>query len=242
MKKLVLFFILLFSTISFGQENYKYVIIPKKFSFFKEENKYNLNAITKSFFENEGFTVIYDTDEFPSELAANRCSGLYLNVLEKSNMLFTKIVFELRDCQNRTILTSKQGESRDKEYEKAYKESFRAALVSMRGNLDFKPTQIEVVKSEEVPVAVVVPENKPETKPTIVVSNNQLFAIPIPNGFKLVDSEPKTIMVLKASSLENVFIAQKGTLSGVLLKKNNSWFFEYYEGEKLISVKVEVKF
>jgi hypothetical protein len=242
MKKFVLFLILLFCAISFGQENYKYVIIPKKFDFFKEENKYNLNAITKSFFENEGFTVIYDTEEFPSELAANRCSGLYLNVLEKSNMLYTKIIFELRDCQNRTILTSKQGESRDKEYEKAYKESIRAALVSMRGHLDFKPTQIEVVKSEEVPVKAVVPDNKPETKPIIVVSDNQLFAIPIPNGFKLVDSEPKTIMILKTSSLENVFIAQKGTLSGVLLKKNNSWFFEYYEGEKLISEKVEVKF
>lgn len=242
MKKIVLLLVLFMSLFSLGQENYKYVIVPKKFHFFKEENKYNLNAITKSFFESEGFTVVYDTEEFPSDLAANRCSGLFLNVIEKSNMLYTKILFELKDCQNKTIVTSKQGESRDKEYEKAYKESFRAALVSMRGHLDFKPTQIEVVKSDEIPVEVVVQENNSETKPTIVVNDNQLFAIPIANGFKLVDAEPKTIMIVKASSLENVFIAQKGTLYGVLLKKNNSWFFEYYESEKLVSEQVEVKF
>jgi hypothetical protein len=146
MKKIFLLLVLFIYSFSFAQDNYKYVIVPKKFDFFKEENKYNLNAITKSFFENEGFTVIYDTEEFPSELAANRCSGLYLNVLEKSNMLYTKIIFEIKDCKNKTILTSKQGESRDKEYEKAYKESFRAALVSMRGHLDFKQTESEVFK------------------------------------------------------------------------------------------------
>ena len=240
MKKLVLLFVLFVSVFSFGQESYKYVIVPKKFNFFKEENKYNLNAITKSFFEKEGFQVVYDTDPFPADLAANRCSALYINVLEKSNMITTKITFEMKDCQNRLVLTSKQGESRDKEYEKAYNESFREALISMRGLLNIKPT--EIVKSEEVPVVVVVSETKSNTNATVVVNENQLFAIPTSNGFKLVDAEPKTIMILKSSSVENVFIAQKGTLSGVLLKKSNSWFFEYYEGENLISEKVEVKF
>lgn len=240
MKKLVLLFVLFVSVFSFGQESYKYVIVPKKFNFFKEENKYNLNVMTKSFFEKEGFQVVYDTDPFPTDLAANRCSALYINVLEKSNMITTKITFEMKDCQNRLVLTSKQGESRDKEYEKAYNESFREALISMRGLLNIKPT--EIVKSEEVPVVVVVSETKSNTNATVVVNENQLFAIPTSNGFKLVDAEPKTIMILKSSSVENVFIAQKGTLSGVLLKKSNSWFFEYYEGENLISEKVEVKF
>ena len=155
-------------------------------------------------------------------------------------MITTKITFEMKDCQNRLVLTSKQGESRDKEYEKAYNESFREALISMRGLLNIKPT--EIVKSEEVPVVVVASETKSNTNATVVVNENQLFAIPTSNGFKLVDAEPKTIMILKSSSVENVFIAQKGTLSGVLLKKSNSWFFEYYEGENLISEKVEVKF
>ena len=236
MKKIILLLVLFIYSFSFAQDNYKYVIVPKKFSFFKEENKYNLNEMTKSFFEKEGFQVVYDTDAFPIDLAENRCSALYINVIEQSNMLFTKIAFELKDCQNKLVLASKQGESRSKEYEKAYNESFREALISMRGLLNFKATVIPTTKE----VSVVASEEKINT--ANVVNDNQLFAIPTQNGFKLVDSEPKTIMVVKASSLENVFIAQKADKSGVLIKKNDNWFFEYYEGDKLLSEKVEVKF
>ena len=238
MKKIILIITLFLSSISFAQESYKYIIIPSQFSFFKEANKYGLNELTKSFFEKEGFQVIYDTDKFPNDLAENRCSALYTNVLEKSNMLTTTITFEIKDCQNNLLLTSKEGDSRDKEYQKAYNESFREALISMRGLLRFKP--VEIVKPIENPV--VISENKPNTNAAIIVNENQLFAIPISNGFKLVDSEPKTIMLVKSTSAENVFIAQKEEISGVLLKKNNVWFFEYYNGDKLISEKVEVKF
>ncbi len=58
MKKLVLLFVFFLSSFSFAQESYKYAIIPKKFNFFKEENRFNLNSITKSFFENQGFEGI----------------------------------------------------------------------------------------------------------------------------------------------------------------------------------------
>jgi hypothetical protein len=238
MKKIILIITFFLSSISFAQESYKYIIIPSQFSFFKEANKYGLNELTKSFFEKEGFQVIYDTDKFPNDLAENRCTALYTNVLQKSNMITTTITFEIKDCQNNLLLTSKEGNSRDKEYQKAYNESFREALISMRGLLSFKP--VEIVKPIEIPV--VISENKPNTNATIIVNENQLFAIPIPNGFKIVNAEPKTIMLVKLTSVENVFIAQKEDVSGVLLKKNNAWFFEYYNGDKLISEKVEVKF
>ena len=43
MKKMVLLLGLFVYSFSFAQ--YNYVIVPKKFSFFKEENKYNLNEM-----------------------------------------------------------------------------------------------------------------------------------------------------------------------------------------------------
>ena len=51
MKKIALLLLLVSYTFSFAQEKYKYVIVPKKFKFFKEENKYNTSFIAKSFFE-----------------------------------------------------------------------------------------------------------------------------------------------------------------------------------------------
>jgi site-specific DNA-cytosine methylase len=134
-------------------------------------------------------------------------------------MLYTKIIFEIKDCKNKTILTSKQGESRDKEYEKAYKESFRAALVSMRGHLDFKQTESEVVKSEEVPVMVVVPDNKPETKQTIVVSDNQAY-----KQF----GNSVCIPVIKALSQQIYLYLQKKTIP----TEFNLFDYQNYENRK----------
>jgi hypothetical protein len=50
------------------------------------------------------------------------------------------------------------------------------------------------------------------------------------------------IYELLATSIENVFTAKKGTITGTFLKKNSGWFFEYYQNDTLLSEKVEVKF
>jgi uncharacterized beta-barrel protein YwiB (DUF1934 family) len=47
---------------------------------------------------------------------------------------------------------------------------------------------------------------------------------------------------LNKTSVPTLYTAIKGNTQGVLIQKDNQWFFEYYESEKLISVKVAVKF
>lgn len=237
MKKLLFFLLLLGFSFSFAQENYKYVIVPKKFSFFSDENEYNTSSMTKAFFEKEGFIVYYDTDQFPSDLANNRCLAFYVNALKKSNMFITKINFELKDCANNVIYTSIQGSSREKEYQKSYNESFRMALAAMKGQLNFTNTSTgkTIVENETVSATPIAVESKK-------VPMERLTAIAIQNGYKLVDSFPTVIYELLATSIENVFTAKKGTISGTFLKKNTGWYFEYYQNDQLVSEKVEVKF
>lgn len=237
MKKLLFFLLLLGFSFSFAQENYKYVIVPKKFSFFSDENEYNTSSMTKAFFEKEGFIVYYDTDQFPSDLANNRCLAFYVNALKKSNMFITKINFELKDCANNVIYTSIQGSSREKEYQKSYNESFRMALAAMKGQLNFTNTSTgkTIVENETVSATPIAVESKN-------VPMERLTAIAIQNGYKLVDSVPTVIYELLATSIENVFTAKKGTISGTFLKKNTGWYFEYYQNDQLVSEKVEVKF
>ncbi len=237
MKKIVLLLVLFTFTFSVAQENYKYAIVPKKFSFFSDENEYNTSSMTKAFFEKEGFVVYYDTDEFPSELANNRCMAFYVNVLKKSNMFITKINFELKDCANKIIYTSIQGSSKEKEYQKSYNESFRMALGTMKGQLNFTNTStgIAIIEKETVTATPIAVESKN-------IPKEGLTAIAIQNGYKLVDSVPSVIYELLATSIENVFTAKKGTISGTFLKKNTGWYFEYYQNDQLVSEKVEVKF
>jgi hypothetical protein len=237
MKKIVLLFVLFTYSFSIAQENYKYVIVPKKFSFFSDENEYNTSSMTKAFFEKEGFVVYYDTDQFPSELANNRCLAFYVNALKKSNMFVTKVNFELKDCANKVIYTSIQGSSREKEYQKSYNESFRMALAAMKGQLNFTNTSTgnALIEKETVSATPIAVESKN-------VPMERLTAITIQNGYKLVDSVPTVIYELLATSIENVFTAKKGTISGTFLKKNTGWFFEYYQNDQLVSEKVDVKF
>ncbi len=233
MKKIVLLFVLFTFTFSVAQENYKYVIVPKKFSFFSQENEFNTNLITKAFFEKEGFVVFFDTDEFPSELANNRCLALYVDALKKSNMFTTKINIEIKDCSNKIIYTSIQGSSREKEYQKAYVEAFRIALSSVREKLK----SIEKGLSQE---EIRIEDSKNTSE--VQVLTEKFTAVATELGYNLVDERSVVVFNLQKTSNGNIFTATKGVLSGILIKKNSGWFFEYYEGEKLISEKVDVKF
>lgn len=241
MKKVVLIIGLFLSFVSVAQESYKYIIIPSQFSFFTEPNKYGLNELTKSFFQSEGFEVYYDNDRLPDALLKNRCLALYANALENNNMFLTKIHFELKDCTNNVLLKSELGTSREKQYKLAYTQTFREALSSLKGKINFKKAdEIQNVEVVETPKEVVeVSKNKISTS---AEATNTLFAIPTANGYKLVNDKPETIFVLKKTSADNIFIALKDSKSGVLMKKTSGWFFEYYEGDKLFSEKVEVKF
>lgn len=232
MKKSFLLFTLLFSVCLFSQNvsDYKYIVVPVKYGFLKEANKYNLNALTKSVLEKQGYEVYYDNDILPQELAENRCKALYAEMLENNNLLVTKIKLELKDCKNQVVYVSDQGVSREKELAKAYVQAFRQVGKS-----------IETLRSN--PKKQVV-ESTVEIKAEIAseASSSQLFAQPITNGFQLVDSTPKVVMKLFKTSTNNFFIGQKDSQQGVVFNKNNQWYFEYYQNDKLVSEKMEIKF
>lgn len=232
MKKYLLLFALLNSAFLFSQNvsTYKYIVVPEKFSFLKEANMYNLNALTKMVFEKQGYEVYYTNDVLPQDLAENRCKALYADMVENNNLFVTKIKVELKDCKNQTVYVSEEGTSREKEFAKAYVQAFREVGRSLE-ILKSKPKN-EVLNTET--------ESKIETEKAIV--SLQLFAQPISNGFQLVDSAPKVVMKLFKTSISNFYIGQKDSQQGVVFNKNNQWYFEYYQNDKLVSEKMELKF
>lgn len=234
MKKISLIVVLFFSIVSFSQQSYKYVIVPAKFEFLSKENQYNVNSLTKSFFDTEGFTTFYNTDNLPENLAKNRCIALQVYVGEENKMFSTNITIQVKDCSGKILVESKKGTSREKDFQKAYNEAFRMALTSLKG-------QLNIETEEKKPIVLTeVAENPNE----IEFKNDPalLVAIPVENGYKLVDSDPKTVLTIQKTSSDDIFMAQKGNQQGTFLKKMNGWFFEYYQDGKLISEKVNVKF
>jgi hypothetical protein len=111
-------------------------------------------------------------------------------------------------------------------------------------------TPAAVVPAVSVPVVaavatvpvVVAPASKNEPKTTESTNSNMLYAQPTPYGYQLIDSEPKVVMKVYKTSNPGNYMAKKGDVQGALVSKEDQWFFEYYQNDKLISEKIEVKF
>lgn len=129
MKKL--FFTLIFLGVisnSLAQLNsYKYIIVPKRFDIFSEDNLYQTSTLVKYLFEEQGYNVIYD-DELPADLANKRCLGLLVDLEKKSTLTRTKMIITLKDCNSIEIFRSPEGSSKSKEFREAYHESIREAF------------------------------------------------------------------------------------------------------------------
>jgi hypothetical protein len=103
--------------------------------------------------------------------------------------------------------------------------------------VDIIPAAASVV----VPIAAAsTPKSEPKSSQTNTAS--LLYAQPTSYGYQLIDSEPKVVMKVYKTSNPASYMAKKGDIQGALVSKDNQWFFEYYQNDKLVSEKIDVKF
>lgn len=257
MKKIIFlgFFIISFSF--FGQQtvnNYKYVVVPNKFSFFKKIDQYQTSSLTKFLFNKYGFASYLSTDELPEDLKENRCSSLFATINDASNMFTTKVNVVFKDCYEKIIYTSIIGKSKEKEYEKSFHEAIRNAFKDpILKNYSYKPEATitkAIVKVAETPKVV----EKAVVLKTVVVNTtipnkvtkshteikNVLYAQVTNNGYQLVDITPKVIFKVLKTKQENLFIIE--SKNGIFYKNNSIWIAEYYQNNVLIQEEYQVKF
>lgn len=110
-------------------DDYKYLVVPKKFNAFSKENQHQTSTLVKHLFTQKGFTTLYD-DQFPDDLNSNRCLGLYAQIIDNSSMFLTKTIVVLKDCKGQEVFMTQEGTSKSKEYKEAYKEAIEEAFES----------------------------------------------------------------------------------------------------------------
>ena len=252
MKKVLFLILFLASSPCFAQSvnDYKYAIVPSKFEFLKDKDQYRLNTLTKMLLEKYGFVTYFDTDILPTEVAENNCNKVYVDVQNTGNMFSTKLIVVLKDCKNAILFTSLEGKSREKEYQVAYNQALREAFSSF-DKLEYKFSGIQKGRSEEVANYKMITKDstlKIHENGIIIVESdlefeNILVAETIKLGFLLIDPTTSTIVLkLYKTSNENVFIANSNSINGVVIKKGQEIFFEYYQDKQLISKKLNVTF
>lgn len=255
MKTKFLFLLFLVSSYGFSQSvnDYPAVIIPLKYDFLKSENQYRLSTLTKVNLKKAGFDAFYVNEDIPAEYS-NRCSLLNVDVLKESGFLITKLYVVLKDCNGKVIFKSEVGKSKEKDYEVAYTEALNMAFQSVYA-LHYKYSVVTASNQDLIVVSPVMTSVAPSVAiattaaVAVNVSNNTaepdgtvLFAQPIKNGFQLVDSTPKVVMKAYKTTNPSIYIVSKENIQGVMVLKENQWFFEYYEKDTLMSEIIKVKF
>ena len=142
----ILFVFTAFSSYSQGNLNdYKYIIVPKKFEAFKNENQFKTSTLVKYLFVQKGYNAVYE-DALPEDLNADRCLGLQVSIKDESSMFRTKTALVLKDCSSQVVMSTITGSSKIKEFEEAYREAITKAFKTIEV-LDY--TYIPKEKSNE---------------------------------------------------------------------------------------------
>ncbi len=235
MKKSIVFLTLLLSGIMMSQSlnAYKNALVESKFKFQKSPNQYNLNILTKLYFQKIGMQSFLDSDILPTEVANENCNKIYVSAEESNNLFTTKIKIIIKDCQNKILFTSDEGMSREKNYETAYNQAFRMALTSverLKYKYDEKKQETETEKSRgqiDEPVSTIT--KKDIGKPRFLSTKS------IHGGYQLL-VENEILFEIYSTSKKDVYLALDKTKNrnGILVKDNNRWLFEYFENQKLV--------
>lgn len=237
--KIIVIFLMIFSLkIGFAQKslnNYKYIFVPSKFDFLDKADAYRLNTLTRILFKDYGFTVIYESQTYPEDYATNNCMALNADIINSSNFTRTKLQVELRDCRNRVIYTTQVGDSKSKDYKKAYHESLRNAFKSFENvNYTYRPYKTETEKigaSESKDISEVIENKVPLKTPTLIeekTESTQIIETPdtiVENQeieiLKQVKKDNKKVEESKKAIAENTFFAKK-IFNGYQILNNSS--------------------
>lgn len=250
----------LFTVAGYSQgtiNNYKYVIVPERFSFSKDDDQYGLNTVARQLLEDKGFTALMESQTLPPEVAANKCNALRAEVTQKKGLFVTNLTLLLKDCQGNVIFQSKEGKSREKEFLPAFNLALRDAFTSL-DNVSYKyEGPVQGAAPMAMPVAA-APANIPATAPATAATpatpapapatpvatdaSGVLYAQATANGYQLIDTTPKKVMTLLKTSMQGYFIADDSVSNGVVFQKNGDWYFEYYKDNQLVSRKLQIKF
>ncbi len=250
-----LFFVLIMS-LSFAGiaqsslNDYNMAIIPARFDFQKKDNEHRINSTIKAFLQQKGFEVYLSSDELPEGFMDYNCNKLFVNLIEKSNMFVTELQVEFKDCKNKVLYVTDLGKSNDKNIAKSYNIALQATLKTFNkanykysGKTYFDEEADEKIKSRDVEnvsqeVTKVIKSEKEVTyekvgKPA-KQENNQ-------SSIKVINKTNQKELVLYKTSNPNIYLANYNGINGIVMSKENVWFFEYTDGDKTISERLDIK-
>ena len=112
--------------------------------------------------------------------------------------------------------------------------------------VETKPLQDESLNVAAVAVTTKIVTEEPEIKAEetnielVEESKDVLYAQPIENGYQIIDTTPKIVMILLKTAQTNVFIVKDQ--DAIVYKEEGSWFLSRNNGGKVSIEALNIKF
>lgn len=212
----LLFFALIsFNSIAQSLNDYKYVIVPDRYSWAGAADKHQVNSLTTFLFKKYGFDAYQLGTILPPDMNKGSCNTLTADVEESSSFVRTKLKVVLKDCKGAIVFATQEGESKEKDFKKAYHEALRDAFLSIKeleysyaggakGNLEsvkkmtlsngvsIESDQTTPVQKEELP-EVVAKESAQKYEITRYLSLDGAYVLEVKGGVVTFYEEGKEI-------------------------------------------------
>ncbi|SHJ02375.1 hypothetical protein SAMN05444363_2397 [Flavobacterium terrae] len=212
--------------------DYNMAIIPARFDFQKEDNQYRINSTIKTFLQQKGFEVYLTSDDLPEGFMDYNCNKLVVKAIEENTTFVTKLKVEFRDCKGKLLFATDLAETREKVFAKAYNQvllktlsTFSKANYRYSGKTYFDEEADEKIKNRDVENVSVEVVKKEINESYVRVLNK---------------TNQKELLLYRTSN-PNVFLSIYSGSNGIVVSKENNWFFEYIDGDKTASEKLDIK-
>jgi|SRR5690606_14065907 len=232
MKKIFVFLFLSSLSISYAQSisDYKYVIIPDKFSDF-DENQFRLNFYLKNLMTKKNYEILTENvQDWPAEVQLNACLAATVDVKKEKSFLKNKLEIIFRDCQENEI-AKLNGESSIKEFDKGYQDAMKNAVQNMKIQ-NAKPIE-EIHQNTEISANISnTQENKIVSKSSSNLFSNGIIKLTktdlTDGSFLLINEETAQVYAQFFSSSKTGIYRVK-----VMDAKGNYETIGYFDGNKL---------
>jgi hypothetical protein len=217
--------------LNYIQAQNKIIIVENNLAELGSFDKYSLNTFTKSFFEQQGYTVYHEKD-IPKEIANTRCLANYVNLINESGLFTTALQMIIKDCNGNIILESEWGKTREKKYDIAYREAFRhtaKSILTKKNLLNEKNNTTGTRINNSI--------NQESNKNAITSKTSDLIFDFKTNGVQgeLKDANNKVLYKITQTSVPNLYTASNNYVDGIIYSKDDKWYFEFVKnGEKVI--------
>ena len=206
--------------------NYTYVTVPERFNFLSENDKYQLNSITKFLLNKYGFNAYFE-NELPKIIS--RCDGLKADVEKESGFVYTKLAVIFKDCEGNEVYRSPQGKSKIKNYGQAYSQALRRALdhIKLLGvkQKSLKNDEELIVKKTEIK------NQESSVTKTDKYKYKEYLLIPNDIGYTLWKNN-KIIGKVIPSSIKGYYVVKTSDFIGIGFKTETVFTIERYKVNK----------